>query len=205
MSKNNIEKRNIGTAELRAKKEDQEDYVTVEGYAFLFNSRTDMGWYNEVILRGAITQEELNQMDVRACVNHDPNYVMARWNKGKGNLDLRVDEKGLYYSYRVKESVHPAFVENVRTGTISQSSFAFYIDEQNWKEKDGENELREIVRFKEILDVAPVTYPAYQDTSVALRSFEATKEISKKEEEVKNEMNKKKRFLQLIAEDSILL
>lgn len=199
------EKRNTGTAQLRMDgTEDTAGEVTIEGYAFLFNSRTDMGWYDEIILPGALTQSELNTMDVRACVNHDPNRVMARWNRGKGNLHLEVDDRGLKYRYQVKESVHPAFVDNVRSGTISQSSFAFYIDEENWKEKEGENELREIVRFKNILDVAPVTYPAYEDTTVALRSRDKLREDRDKEAEtIKIELQRRKRFLQLY-EDPIL-
>lgn len=157
------------------KREDDTSSGAIEGYAFKFNTQTTIGnWFREEILPGA-ADDVLND-DVRALFNHDPNYVLARSNKGKGTLSLSPDDIGLRYSY-VTPNVSYAkdLEENIRLGNVSQSSFGFSIEEQKWIERDGELPLRQIVKLKRLYDVSPVTYPAYQDTTVAKRSHDTFK------------------------------
>lgn len=148
---------------------------TIEGYALKFNKQTNIGdWFREEILPGA-ADNCLND-DVRCLFNHNPDFVLARSNQGKGTLSLSVDEVGLKYRYETPDvSYAKDLEENIRLGNVSQSSFGFTIDEQKWIERDGELPLRQITKFKRLYDVSPVTYPAYQDTSVAKRSFDAEK------------------------------
>jgi len=151
--------------ELRAA--DGENGRTVTGYAALFDSETDMGWYTEVIDRGAFEGTDLS--DVRALFNHDPNQILAR--SMSGTLTLEVDERGLSYSFEMPDTtLGNDLLTMIRRGDISQSSFAFSIDQQEWHEREGEKEKRVLKRFAKIYDVAPVTYPAYSDTTVAARS-----------------------------------
>lgn len=172
--KNNIgevEKRTMAF-EVRAQDEETEGR-TIEGYAALFGEETDMGWYREIIEPGAFDQADLS--DVRALFNHDANLILAR--TASGTLTLSVDERGLKYSFTVPNTtLGNDLLEMVRRGDISQSSFAFIIDEQSWEIKsDEETELRRITKIQVVYDVAPVTYPAYETTTVTARSYEAWK------------------------------
>lgn len=159
------------TIETRAEGDDKPSII--EGYAFKFNTTTTIGsFFREEILPGS-ADDVLND-DIRCLINHDPNYVLARSNKGEGTLKLTIDEIGLKYRYETPNlSYAKDLEENIRLGNISQSSFAFGIDEERWTELKGETPLRQIIKFKRLYDVSPVTYPAYQDTTVAKRSLDA--------------------------------
>lgn len=189
----NIEgaERRYFTSEVRAeKREDTAEDVgtTIEGYAAKFNSATEIGCYykfKENILPGAF-DDVLND-DVRCLFNHDPNYVLARSVSGKGTLTLSVDKIGLKYSFVTPDrSFAKDLQDAIQSGDISQSSFAFEIQEETWTEIDGQMATRDIVKFKKLYDVSPVTYPAYVDTEVAARSLTAFQEKNKPEQRSDN-------------------
>ena len=54
-------------------------------------------------------------------------------------------------------------------------SFSFTVAEDEWKNNEDGTSERTIVKIRELFDVGPVTYPAYPDTTVAVRSLEAFK------------------------------
>ena len=150
----------MGTIEVRdAEGED----MVLEGYAAVFNSETDLGHFREVIKPGAFDDVMTN--DVRALINHDPNLILGRTENG--TLELSTDERGL--KYRVKlgnQSYAKDFYESVKRGDISQSSFAFTIEDQSWNE---ERTVRSVDKVRQLLDVSPVTYPAYAAATVQAR------------------------------------
>jgi HK97 family phage prohead protease len=162
------EKRSIGEGE-----EMQEEYY-ITGYAAKFNSETDLGYLREIIMPGAF--DECLQDDVRALKNHDENMLLGR-TKSK-TAEIGVDGIGLWYRVRLdnRNTDHMNLYYSVERGDISESSFAFVIKEQSFEKGDGtKNNLRKIVKVEKLYDVSPVTYPAYQNTSintsVALRSM----------------------------------
>ena len=71
-------------------------------------------------------------------------------------------------------------IESLKRGDISESSFAFTVEDDNWERKEDGSYVRTILKFERLYDVSPVYYPAYEDTSVALRSIEALKEAETK-------------------------
>ncbi len=149
------------------------------GYAALFNSTTDIGGFEEVIEAGAFDGADMS--DVRALFNHDPNMLLAR--TASGTLSLRIDERGLRYEFTIPDtSAGRDLRELLRRGDITQSSFGFTIDKEDWEERAGMKPKRKIKRIKRLFDVSPVTFPAYQETSVALRSLEAWQEVAQKPE-----------------------
>jgi len=170
-----------GTAERRffvapvvvqTRADDDDANSVIEGSAALFNKRTDLGWMEEEILPGAF--DDVLKDDVRCLFNHNPNFVLARSVEGKGTLELIVDTEGLKYRYTTPNRSYAKDLEDaIATGDVSQSSFAFRVKESIWIEREGEKDLRQIKKVERLYDVAPVTYPAYQDTSVAKRSFDA--------------------------------
>lgn len=145
------------------------DARTLTGYAAVFNRETTIaGLFREQIAPGAFT-EAVGRDDVRALFNHDPNFVLGR--TAAGTLTLREDETGLHY-----EAIPPAvswandLLVSVSRGDITQSSFAFSVEAEEWTHaKRGEMPLRTITRAK-LYDVSPVTYPAYEETTVSARS-----------------------------------
>ena len=154
------EKRTMGTIEVR---ESDSDDMTLEGYAAVYNSETDLGHFREVIRPGAF--DDVLDNDVRALINHDPNLILGRTTNG--TLELSVDERGLKYKVKLGDQQYAKdFYESVKRGDISQSSFAFTIDKQSWNE---ERTVRSVDKVRQLLDVSPVTYPAYAAATVQAR------------------------------------
>ena len=177
-----------------------DDSRHVEGYALVFNSRSeDLGFY-EYIDRDAISQEMVNSFDVFALLNHDDNKVLARSKEGKGSLTLRVDDTGLYYSFDApKTALGDELLEYLSRGEITGSSFAFYVDyedseSQTWERKDGVN-YRYIHKIAYIHDVSPVFTPAYSATSVSQRALDKCKELENIEIEQRNQEEANKQAL----------
>lgn len=172
----------------RAKMDVGEEGSTVTGYAAVFNRESeDMGWFTEmreIILPGAF--DEADMSDVRALFNHDPNMLLAR--TSSGTMTLELDKTGLRYTFGIPDTTAGRDLkELLKRGDISQSSFGFTIAKQSWEEeKDERGETirvtRKIEKIGRLYDVSPVTYPAYPDTSVALRSLEAWRKENDKEE-----------------------
>jgi HK97 family phage prohead protease len=148
----------------------------IVGYAAIFNSETELyPKYREKIDPAAFN-EVLND-DVRALFNHDPNIVLGRTKSG--TLKLSIDERGLKYEITPPDTAVAAdLLKSIDRGDVSQSSFGFSIKRPGGDEvqhnKDGTS-LRTIKRVKQLFDISPVTYPAYNDTAVALRSLEASR------------------------------
>ena len=150
----------MGTIEVR---ESEGDDMTLEGYAAVYNSETDLGHFREVIKPGAF--DGVLDNDVRALINHDPNLILGRTTNG--TLELSVDERGLKYRVKLGDQQYAKdFYESVKRGDISQSSFAFTIDKQSWNE---ERTVRSVDKVRQLLDVSPVTYPAYAAATVQAR------------------------------------
>lgn len=168
-----LEKR-VFNIQLRAAGEGEptDERRSVSGYAALFNSASEDMGFIEVIEPGAF-KNAIPKSDVRALFNHDPNYILAR--TASGTLTIREDEKGLYYEFSLPNTtIGNDLREMLDRGDVNQSSFAFSVKEQSWeslKLDNGEYQYtRRIKEVEQLYDVSPVTYPAYADTTVALRS-----------------------------------
>jgi hypothetical protein len=175
------------------------DKPTVVGYGAVFNSMSnDLGGFREYISPKAF--EGRLEDDVRFLINHD-GMPLARTTNG--TLRLSVDEKGLKYEADMPNtSTARDLMELLKNGTISQSSFAFTVEEDSWEVKDGMN-IRTIDKVSQLYDVSSVTYPAYNaaSSSVALRSM---KEWQEKEEAKKLEESLKAEKLEGIKEEEDL-
>ena len=154
---------------LEVREEDGE--MIIEGYAALYNSETDLGVFRESISPGAF-DDVLND-DVRALINHDPSLILGR--SSAGTLELSTDEHGLKYRVKLGEQQYAKdLYTSIKRGDISQSSFAFTIEDQSWSE---DRSTRKVEKVAKLLDVSPVTYPAYKSATVAARKEEEPKEI----------------------------
>ena len=178
-----------GPVELRAAAQEG-DAPKVRGYAAVFGKESDnLGseqyQFREIIQRGAF--DDVLGDDVRALFNHDPNFILARSKDGKGTLSIGTDERGLWYEFEAPDTqAGRDLMESIKRGDIDQSSFAFTVgkDGQSWEERqegDGPTIVtRTIKKVSRLYDVSPVTYPAYPDATVAVRSL---KEFRSEQEE----------------------
>ncbi len=189
---------NVENLELRQEGEEN----VVVGYGSVFNTLSnELGGFREIISEGAF--DGRLEDDVRFLINHD-GLPLARTTNG--TLRLSTDERGLKYEAKVANtSLGRDLIELMRNGTINQSSFAFVVEDDSWEVKDGMN-VRTINKVSRLYDVSAVTYPAYEEASVALRSMEAWKQQEEekvmkdnlekeKEEREKEEMDLTKRSL----------
>lgn len=165
------------SGKVRAETHDSEPSRII-GYGSVFDSRSELifGSFREIIRRGAF--DDVLQDDVRALFNHDPNFILGRTQAG--TLALTVDERGLRYDITAPETqtIRDLVLAPMQRGDINQSSFAFRVarDGEDWYQDDGGVVIREITRFSRLLDVSPVTYPAYQEADSAVRSMKAWQE-----------------------------
>ena len=164
----------------------------IEGYGSVFNQRSvDLGGFQEIIAPGAF-DGVIERSDVKCYLDHNPEKgILARSRNGKGSLSLELDERGLKYSFDAPHTnLGDEVVEGLKRGDYSQSSFAFTVESESWtKEEDG-TYLRTINKIGGLYDVSIVANPAYEGTSVALRSLDAFKaqEETQIPEEVKEEV-----------------
>lgn len=174
--------------EKRADGSDVSELRSIEGYAALYNSRTDLGYLMEEIAPGAF--DNVLNNDVRCLFNHDPNFILAR--SVNGTLALTLDERGLKYSYTTPDRTYARDLQNaIESGDVSESSFGFIVEEAEWNELENGVMLRRITKIKELFDVSPVTYPAYKDTSVAQRSLTSFNEEQAKQQQSVDNNNSK--------------
>lgn len=170
-----IEKRSVMAApELRAAGEKR----TIAGYAAVFNSEADIGgMFREVIQPGAFA-DSLKSADVRALVDHDSGRVIGR--SKAGTLRLKEDERGLSVEIDLPDTTDGRDIgELVSRGDIDGMSFGFRVTHDEWDETQEPN-LRTIHKI-ELHEVSAVTWPAYADTSLALRSRDKSKSESDEE------------------------
>lgn len=149
-----------------------------QGYAFVYETRTDIGEFTEEIARGAA--DDVMSNDVRALFNHDPNIVLGRTKSG--TLKIQSDQRGLMYQikFNPNDTDHVNLRERILRGDVSESSFAFRKKEDKWEMRDGRKH-RTVLKFQRLVDVSPVTYAAYNDATVAMRSMNLTDDEYKKD------------------------
>jgi len=189
--KNNMDKEirhlDYSEAEVRA----VADSRIIEGYGIVFNSLSkDLGGFKELILPEAV-EGVLEESDIISVLDHNINRgVLARSINGSGSLQLTKDTKGVKYSF-----VAPNFdlgnevLEGIKRGDIRGSSFAFRVNEsgQKWTKNGDGTYLRTITKFEKIYDMSPVYTGAYQDTTVAVRSFDEFKAKETEDNEVRGD------------------
>ena len=113
-------------------------------------------------------------LETRALWNHDANFPLARY---PGTLRMNVDDIGLRYEFPVPDTTYGRdLAANIDAGIVRGSSFSFQIAPggEAWSVEDGRS-IRTVTKIDSLIDVGPVTFPAYPDAdvSVAQRSFNA--------------------------------
>jgi uncharacterized protein len=145
----------------------------IRGIAAMFNSMSeDLGGFREQIAPGAF-KSALGGSDVRALFNHDPNMILGR--STSGTLRLSETDQGLEFECDAPDTSYARdLMESMKRGDISQCSFGFTVDTggDTWQKDAAGQWTRTINVVSRLYDVSPVTYPAYPETSCAMRSLE---------------------------------
>ena len=152
---------------------------TLVGYAAKFNVRSeDLGGWVEQITPGAFDSVLQNKPDVRALLNHDPNHVLGR--STAGTLRLSADGIGLRAEMDLPDTQAARdLATSIDRGDIDQMSFGFRVGPGGalW-DLDSAPAVRTVNEVAELLDVSVVTYPAYPQTEVGLRSLEEARKAA---------------------------
>jgi len=189
--KNNIEgleRRNFTNSEIRVENAESREVV---GYASVFTDTDGNPALSENLggFREKIDPEAFNGVldnDVRALFNHDPNLILGRTTAG--TLSLSVDERGLKYNFTAPDTTTGNdLLVNLENGNITQSSFGFIVEEDDWDEDENGMTIRTIKKVGRLLDVSPVVYPAYPDAEAGKRSLDNYRTKKEKQETKKQD------------------
>lgn len=175
--KNTLETR-FYNFEIRKQDSENEGEKIIDGRPIVYESKTDLGFFDEIIEKGAL--DGANLTDVRFLVNHDTKMIplaRSRRNNGNSTMQLKTDDKGLLLEW-VKLDVKnnptaSSLYSAIERGDIDGMSFMFSIDDEEWEDLESDHPTRIIKKIGSVVEVSAVTFPAYDATSINARSKDA--------------------------------
>ena len=162
--------------EVRAEQDDKHGAI-ITGTPIVYESKTDLFDFFEIIDRGALEKADLT--DVRFLVNHDTSKIplaRSRRNNENSTMQLSVDKDGM--KIRVDLDIEnnaeaKALYSAVQRGDITGMSFMFAIREDSWEDLDTDKPTRHIRAIDTVVEVSAVTFPAYEETDIQARNKKA--------------------------------
>ena len=170
------------TFEVRAEQDEQHGNI-LTGRPIVYDSRTDLGWYDEIIERGALMETDLR--DVRFLVNHNTDMIplaRSRNNNANSTMQMSVDDEGMVI--RVDLDVEnnteaKNLYSAVERGDIDGMSFMFTVNGDKWDDIESDHPLRTITNIGKVMEVSAVTFPAYEQTSISARGLDSALDNAK--------------------------
>lgn len=162
--------------EMRADMRD-EDTGVITGRPIVYNSRTDLGWFDEIIESGALDGADLR--DVRFLVNHNTDMIplaRSRNNNANSTMQMTVDPEGMLIRVNLdvkNNSEARNLYSAIERGDISGMSFMFRVDAEEWDELESDHPVRRIKKISNVAEVSACTWPAYDETSISVRNKQA--------------------------------
>ena len=162
--------------EIRAEQNEDEMGV-ITGRPIVYNSRTDLGYFDEVIELGALNGADLK--DVRFLVNHNTSMIplaRSRNNNANSTMQMTVDDQGMGIRVNLdvkNNSEARNLYSAIERGDISGMSFMFKVDDEEWSELETDHPTRHVRKISDVLEVSACTFPAYDDTTLSTRNKEA--------------------------------
>lgn len=195
--------------EVRAEENEEHGHF-LSGRPIVFGQRTDLGWYDEVIEKGALDATDLK--DVRFLINHNVDMIplaRSRNNNENSTMQMSVDEDGM--AIRVDLDIENnadarSLYSAVNRGDISGMSFMFSVDKDSWDDIDTDHPVRHVRSIHRVIEVSAVTFPAYSATSITTRGLSEALDSAKASlESVKAEkraIERKKQKIRILTEVS---
>jgi HK97 family phage prohead protease len=167
---------------------------SIGGYAAVFNRLSqNLGGFVERVDPSFFNKSRGDGWpDVIARYNHDDAFLLGTTN-GR-TLRLSLDSTGLDYETDPPQA-RADILELVERGDIHKSSFAFrvYPNGDDWGLSEQGYPMRTLLSGQ-LVDVAPVTQPAYLDTEAGLRSLASRFEAEVEEVRSLAQANELRRF-----------
>jgi HK97 family phage prohead protease len=177
-----LEKRSYSFDVLASETGDGEKIIT--GRPIVYNSRTNLGDFDEVIDAGALDKADLT--DIRFLVNHDTSMIplaRSRRNNGNSTMKLTPDGEGLNLDFVKLDTENNSDARSlysaVSRGDVTGMSFMFFVDGEKWENLESEHPVRHITAISRVLEVSAVTWPAYESTEIYARSEASALESAK--------------------------
>lgn len=155
--------------------QEQENAGILTGRPIVYEQRTDLGFCDEMIARGALDGADLR--DVRFLVNHDTKMIplaRSRRNNGNSTMKLSTDYEGLNIDEirldTVNNSTARALFSAVQRGDLTGMSFMFTIDDYEWQDVESEHPTRIVKKISAVYELSACTFPAYDQTEINARS-----------------------------------
>ena len=149
----------------------------ITGKPIVYESKTDLGFFDEIIDFGALDGADLT--DVRFLVNHNTDMIplaRSRRNNGNSTMTLTVVPDGMDMEAVIDTKNNQTARElksAIERGDLSGMSFMFSIDDEEWEDLESDHPTRHIKKIGSVVEVSAVTFPAYDATSINARSKEA--------------------------------
>ena len=149
----------------------------ITGKPIVYESKTDLGFFDEVIDFGALDGADLT--DVRFLVNHNTDMIplaRSRRNNGNSTMTLTVVPDGMDMEAIVDTENNQTARElksAIDRKDLTGMSFMFSIDDEEWEDLESDHPTRHIKKIGSVVEVSAVTFPAYDATSINARSKEA--------------------------------
>ena len=193
--------------EVRAE-QDEERGRLITGQPIVYNQRTYLGWYDEIIESDALNETDLR--DVRFLVNHNTDMIplaRSRNNNANSTMQMSVDETGMKIRVDLdteNNSDARSLYSAVERGDISGMSFMFSVDKDAWDDPDSEHPTRHILSIRRVFEVSAVNFPAYSRTSIQARglsdALDSAKESLESERKRLHELERRKKRIKLLTE-----
>ena len=157
--------------------EQTDEVGVITGRPIVYNSRTDLGFFDEVIEAGALDKADLR--DVRFLVNHDISRIplaRSRNNNANSTMQLMPDDQGMAIRVNLdvkNNSDARNLYSAIERGDLSGMSFMFSVDDEEWADLETEHPTRHIRKISNVVEVSAVTFPAYESTEISVRNKEA--------------------------------
>lgn len=203
------QKMEIRNLEFEVRAEQNEKHGSfITGRPIVYDARTDIGLWDEIIDRGALDETDLK--DVRFLVNHNVDMIplaRSRNNNANSTMQMSVDENGM--EIRVDLDIENnadarSLYSAVNRGDITGMSFMFSVDKDTWDEADSDHPTRHIRSIRRVLEVSAVTFPAYAQTSIQTRglsdALDNAKESLENERNRLKEVERKKQRIRIMTE-----
>ena len=203
------QKMEIRNLEFEVRAEQNEKHGSfITGRPIVYDARTDVGLWDEIIDRGALDETDLK--DVRFLVNHNVDMIplaRSRNNNANSTMQMSVDENGM--GIRVDLDIENnadarSLYSAVNRGDITGMSFMFSVDKDTWDEADSDHPTRHIRSIRRVLEVSAVTFPAYAQTSIQTRglsdALDNAKESLENERNRLKEVERKKQRIRIMTE-----
>ena len=168
--------------EVRAEQNDEHGHF-LAGTPIVFNSKTNLGWYDEIISEGALDDADLR--DVRFLINHNTDMIplaRSRNNNERSTMQLQVTEDGM--NIRVDLDVEnnaeaKSLYSAVERGDLDGMSFMFTVDRDVWDDPESDHPTRTIEKLGKVFEVSAVTFPAYEATTISARGLDEALESAR--------------------------